>query len=52
MINELFQDAGELLYENYINNNTENLKQKGIILEDEKKKEKEKHKNGCCELFF
>ena len=52
LINELFQDAGELLYENYINNNTENLKQKGIILEDEKKKEKEKHKNGCCELFF
>ena len=42
LINELFQEAGELLYANYIKNNTGNLNQKGIVLEKEKQKEKEK----------
>ena len=49
-INELFHEAGELLYSNYIKNNTGNLNQKGIVLEKEKQKEKDK--NVCCNFVL
>ena len=44
-INELFQEMGEILYKDYLKNNKGNLKQSGLKLSTEEKK------NSFCCLF-